>query len=220
MLTALQKIYLLIVIVTFLCSLISFRLQYARHLKFFSLFLGLTAITELLANLFLSALHLDSNYPVYNIFLLLQLFLIGYYFRLLIKYSFFKKTIVVLMFMYLVFWIFTSLIYYTLFHWNSYALMLGDLLIIIFTSRYLFELFTGDELVSLKKYSEFWIAIGILFFSCCELPITGMLNFLVKDWSLATRLSGILQVLNILMYLIFIYAYLCRIKPIVRKSLS
>jgi len=218
-----EKTYLVILFISFFCSLVSFRLHYPFYLRFFSIFLGITVITELIANFFLPALHLDSNYPVYNVFLLFQLLSVGYYFKLLIKSSLFRKTIIILMILYSIFWISNTLFIYKKYdepHWNSYASMLGDLLIIIFASRYLFELFTGDKLVSLKRHSEFWIAIGILLFSCCELPITGIVNFLVRDWDLARRLFAILQILNILMYLIFIYAYLCRIKPTVKKSLS
>ena len=213
--------YLIVLLISFDCSLVSYRLQYSHNLKFFSIFLGITVITELIASFFIYKFYPNSNYPAYNVFFLIQLFSMGYYFRLLIKSSLFRKAIIVVIPFYLAFWIYTTVIISTIDNWNSYAGMLGDLIIIILTSRYLFELFTSDELASLKKHSEFWIAIGILFFSCCELPITGILNFFVKDsTSLAGRLSGILQVLNILMYLIFIYAYLCRIKPTVKKSLS
>jgi hypothetical protein len=220
MLTPTQKVYLIVLLISFLCSLVSFRLHYPFYLKIFSIFLGITVITEIIANFLLPLFNISSNYPVYNIFILIQFLFLLFYFRLLIKSHFFKKVIFLLVFLYPVFWIITSLALYNLDHWNSYALMVGDLIIIIFTSRWLFEFFTGNELISLSKHSEFWIAIGILLYSSCELPITGMVNFLVKDIDLARRLFTILQILNIIMYLIFIYAYLCQIKPTVKKSLS
>ena len=206
--------------ISFLSSLISFRPRHSRHLKIFSAFLGITALTELIANFFLSTFHLKSNYPVYNMFLLIQYISLGYYFSMLVKQPPFKKAIIISIFLYPVFWAITSLVLYNLYHWNSYAVMVGDLFMIVWASRYIFELFTSEELLSLKRHSEFWIAIGILFFSCCELPITGILNYIVKDWMLANKLSIVLQIINIIMYLIFIYAYLCRIKLTEMKSLS
>jgi len=221
--TTIATIYLIVLLIAFFCSLISFRLHYPLHLKFFSIFLGLTVFIEFVATFILPRLNFDSNYSAYNSFFLIQLVSLGYYFYLLTRSPFFKKTIILLIVVYSVFWICNTLIIYTNFkepYWNSYGAMVGDLFIIIFVSRYLFELLTGTELISLKKSSEFWIATGILLFCSCELPITGIMNFLVKDPILTRKLVKILQVLNISMYLIFIYAYLCRIKPTMKKSLS
>lgn len=127
----------------------------------------------------------------------------------------------VLVIAYVDIWCFMPLDLYDFYHWNSYAIVGGNLIVIILASRYLFELLTGKNLVSLKRNSDFWIAIGVVFFACCELPLTGMINFLIKDknWPPVRKLFVVLQIINIVMYSIFIYAYLCRGKPIVKKSL-
>jgi hypothetical protein len=216
-----EDIYLIVLTTSFLCSLLSFKLQYSHYLKFFSLFLGATVIVELGIKFIFYKFYKNSNYPVYNCFFLVQLFSMGYYFGLLIKSSLFKKTITSLVFFYALFWLYTSFFFYkTLDVWNAYAAMLGDLMIIIITSRYLFELFTGSELTSLKKHSAFWIAVGIMFFYSCELPINGILNYLINHnkYILAKKAVKILLLLNILMYLIFIYAYLCQKRLTAKKS--
>ncbi len=97
--------------------------------------------------------------------------------------------------------------------WNSYVVMAGDLFCVCVSARYLYELFTAGDLVDFGRCPEFWISVGVFFYSCCELPITGMLNFWARNFvPVAIQLYSILQVLNIIMYSIFIYAFLCPLK--------
>ena len=211
----LPQIYITVVIATFLCSLISFRLHYPFHLRLFSILLEFTALTEILANFFLSRLHLASNYPVYNIFILVQYPLLAYYFGHILTSKSLRRITNVFIALYPVFWVSIFLFVYSLNDWCTYGAMAGDFFIIIFSVRYLYELFSGDRLVSFKKHSEFWIAVALVFYSCCKLPITGILNYLVQDWQHHNRettleLIAFLQVLNIIMYSLFIYAFLCR----------
>jgi hypothetical protein len=217
----LVQFYISIVITTFLYSLISFRLYYPVHLKLFSIFLGITALTEIVSNYLLTLLHLTSNYPVYNIFLLIQYPLLAWFLKQILTSGFMKKAITVFIFMYPLFWIFIFSFVYKLSQWNTYGIMVGDLFIIIFAVRYLYELFTSERLISFARHSEFWIAVGLIFFSCSELPITGILNFLTRDWvnnrETILNLFSILQILNIIMYATFIYAFLCRITPTEKK---
>ena len=200
-------IYITFVGFAFLASLFSFRFNYPLHLKIFSILLGITLLTEICANFLLETFNLKSNSPVYNSFLLIQYLLLAGYFRLIIESLKAKKIISLSMVVFPLFWLFTIVFIFTINHFNSYALMFGDLLIICLSARYLYELFTSDSLIDFKKSTEFWIAAALIFYSCCELPITGILNYLVTN---NTSLNSILQVLNIIMYATFIYAFLCR----------
>jgi len=223
MFSAPQKIYFIVIGVAFLCSLISFRLHYSRHLQFFSIFIGISAITELIANRYLKLFNLHVNHPVYNVFFLMQLFSMGYFYDQLIRSKWFKKIMVILIVVYLAFWIYTCVGLHMINQWNPYAAMFGNLITIIFACRYLFEIFTANELVPLKKYSNFWITIGILLFYCCSLPIFGAGRFVIfhiKDNSLAKKVFSPLPILATSMYLIFIYAYICQINFTIKKSIS
>ena len=208
---SLSHIYIAIVIISFLCSLVSFRLHYPFHLKLFSVFLGITALTEIIANFYIGFFHLQSNFPVYNIFMLVQYMLLAFYFRRIISSGIVKKIIDFFLFLFPVFWFITCYFIFGINGWNTYVIMLGDMFIIIVSSRYLYEIFTSNELIHFKKHAEFWIAVALIFYSCCELPITGILNYLEQDWTLVLKLEIVLQILNIVMYSIFIYAFLCRI---------
>jgi hypothetical protein len=215
------NLYIGITILSFLCSLVSFRLHYLFHLKLFSIVLAITAFTEIVANFGRELFHLSSNYPVYNIFMLVQYVLLAYYYKQIIVSTTTKKIINVFLILYPLFWIFIFTFVYSLFQWNTYGVMFGDLFIIIFSARYLYELFTSERLVSLGRHAEFWIAVALIFYSCCELPITGILNYLVHDWQnnqhTILKLFSILQILNIVMYSTFIYAFLCRVSLSRRK---
>ncbi len=102
--------------------------------------------------------------------------------------------------------------------WNSYVVIAGSFFIICFSAAYYYQVFTQDELARLDNSPEFWIATGLIIFYACNLPYMGMLNFLVKNYlGLAIKFLSILKILNVIMYSIFIYAFLCRI--IIKKSL-
>ncbi len=190
----------------FAFSLLHFK-KHPLHLKIFSSFLGITLITEICANFLLNVFHLKSNFPVYNIFMLIEYPLLAYYFKLIISSKTTKKIINLFLCLFPIFWFLTTAYIFGLNGWNSYVIMSGDLFIICISARYLYELFTSDNLIDFKRFPEFWIAAALIFYSCCELPITGILNYLAYH---NTSLNNILQVLNIIMYATFIYAFLCR----------
>ena len=205
-------LYLSTVGAALICSLVSFRLHYSFHLKLLSALLAITLVIEIIANFFLKPFHLRSNFPVYNIYMLIEYPLLALYFKRILISKTFKTATSIFLILYPVFWCCTFLFIYNLNEWNSYGIMVGDLFIITFAARYLYELFTADHLIHFSLHPEFWIAVAIIFYSCCELPITGILNFWVRDWKIALRLLTILQILNIIMYSIFIYAFLCPLK--------
>jgi hypothetical protein len=227
----LGAIYLAIVIASFLCSLISFRLHYPNNLKLFSVFLGITVLTELIAKYWFKLFHLPSNFLVYSLFMLIQYPILGVYYKQIIVSKFIRKVINIFLVVYPLFWLSIFLFVYGSKEWNSYGIMAGDLFITFFSVRYLFELFTSDKLVAFGNHSQFWIAVALIFYSCCELPITGIINYLLQDWwyfwnrpvkQIYTGLSllnlySILQILNIIMYSIFIYAFVCRVARTVRR---
>ena len=179
--------------------------------------LAITVLTEIFANFLLGALHLNTNYPVYNCFLLVQYVTLGLYFKIIILSKRTKFIIKVFMCLFPLFWLFTDVFIFGLNHWNSYVILVGDLFIICFAARYLYELFTSEKLINFKTSPEFWIAAATIFYSCCELPITGILNYLATN---NRSLNSVLQVLNIIMYLVFIYAFLCKPIDSTRSSYS
>jgi hypothetical protein len=80
------------------------------------------------------------------------------------------------------------------------------------SGRYLYEVFTAEELATLGDDTDFWIVAGMLLYFAGQFPLMGMLNFLnqhFQEW--ARKYVNIFAYLNILLYTIYTYAFLCRI---------
>jgi uncharacterized membrane protein len=175
-------------------------------------------LTEICANYMIDILHLESNYPVYYFYMLIQYIMLTYYFRKIISSKTMKTIIDLFLLIFPFFLLLTGIfIFNNSKRWNSYVVMAGDLFTICVSARFLYELFTADKLIDFRKSPEFWIAAALIFYSCCELPITGILNYLYYNNS---PLNGLLQILNIIMYLIFIYAFLCPTTNFTKSSYS
>jgi hypothetical protein len=204
-------IYLTILGICFISSLIQFR-QHKPDLKIYSILLGITVLTEILANVAVGPLKWKSNHPFYNSFMLPEYCLYALYFKAIIRNELVRKGISVFLYSLPVVWVFTTVVVlHGLRPWNSYMILYGDAGTVAMCSIYLFEVFKSDEVVDLRTSPEFWIAAGTLMFACCEIPYTGRLNFMViRDQSAAAWLNITMQILNILLYLTIIYAYQCR----------
>ena len=214
----LYYIYIVVLVISFLCSLVSFRLHYTFHLKLFSILLGITVLTELCASYLPDLLTTKTNYPAYNIFILIQGIMYAFYFRLINTSSKIKMIINLFLLLFILSWFITTIFYLGLNVWNSYLVMTGDLFIVCLCGLNLYRLFTSEDVLNLWHYTEFWIAAGSVIYFSCELPITGMLNFMSKNYeSQALVLREVLQLLNIIMYSIFIYAFLC---PLIQTPIT
>jgi len=103
------------------------------------------------------------------------------------------------------------------FHTISYSL--GSLLIVIACIYYFWELFQQSASEPLSRQPAFWICSGLLFYYACTFPIYGTTKLLeALPAIIIENLYVILELVNILLYLSFSIAFLCRLKT--RKSMS
>jgi len=203
-------IYIITLSVCFICSLISFRLHYPFHLRLFAVFLGISLVTEIAANLVMHALHLKSNYSIYSAFMLIEYCIYAVYFRSIIHNKKTRRFLNAFLVAFPVVWTATTFFVFGRHHWNSYVILLGDAFTTAMCVVYFREVFISDELIDFKSSPEFWIVAGLIIYSCCEIPITGMLNYLATNYvPEALLLENALQLLNIFLCIIIIYAYLC-----------
>jgi hypothetical protein len=190
--------------------------MHPKHLKLLAFILGFDLTGEL-AGLYLYS-EIKTNLPAYNIVLLGEFIGYAYFFRLITKLQWLKKVTAVFIIIFPVFWCIAVFILFGLSSWNSYVYTAGSLFVMLFAIGYYYELITDTEVKRLNNNSEFWIATGLLLFFTGNLPFLGMYNFLIVNYpSLADSLGSVLRVLNIIMYSLFAYAYLCRINT--EKSL-
>jgi len=102
------------------------------------------------------------------------------------------------------------------FHTITYSL--GGLLVVAFCVFYFFELFQRPQSVNLARNPDFWLCSGLLFYFSCSFPIIGMTNNLGSmPRFILNNLYTILNVLDVLLYISFSIAFLCRLR--IRKSL-
>jgi hypothetical protein len=205
-------IYLGVLTICFLSSLISFRLDFPLYLKLLSALIGVCWVTECFSILVMPQLKLGNNMPMYNVYLLIETMGYGIYFYLLLKTPWIKRGIALFSMLFPLAWFYTTFYVFGFTHWNSYGLIMETCFVVAMCITYLYEIFTAEDMISLHNSPEFWIAAGLLIFFACTLPFCGMLNFLdIHEFTLALKFLEEFQILNILLYTIFIYAFLCRI---------
>jgi hypothetical protein len=102
---------------------------------------------------------------------------------------------------------------------NSITYCLGCLGIVAASIYFFWELFQQTYSGPLGRQPAFWICSGLLFYYTCTFPVYGSINLLkVLPQVILENLLTILVSLNILLYLSFTIAFLCRLKT--RKSMS
>ncbi|MBS1661281.1 MAG: hypothetical protein JST68_09550 [Bacteroidetes bacterium] len=106
-----------------------------------------------------------------------------------------------------------------LFHTISYGL--GCLLVVAACMYYFWELFQQRSSPDLVRQPAFWICSGLLFFYTCTFPIYGFTKLMqALPTAIIENLVAIFVLLNILLYLSFTIAYLCRLKTWTSMSSS
>jgi hypothetical protein len=204
-------LYFIVLSIAFLSGLYQFR-RLSRSLKLLTVLLGLTCLVECFAVLLFRKLHLKTNVPIYNCFMLVEFIFYGMYFKWITESKWLRNTIVILLIFFSIFWIFSTFYIFTIQQWNSYFSVAESIFVVCLAAKYYQQLLTSKILVSLKSHPEFWIATGMILFYSCDFPYLGMLNYLVKNfYHLSQKLLYVLDLLNIIMYTLFSYAFLCRI---------
>jgi len=213
-------IYILAVFIAFLSSLRSFRLDFPFHLKLFSCLLGLTFLVELAAAILVFGYH-RSNHWLYNLFILVEFWVYAYYYLLIIPTGSWRKLLQVFLAIFPIFWFITVFFVFGFNTWNSYVIIAGSFFSVLFALMYYYRVITAGEILSLRNTTEFWIATGMLIFYLTSLSFFGTLNFLNKYHPrAAVTLLSVYEVLDIIMYALFIYGFLCRTTNIMKSSSS
>ena len=204
--------YNIIVGASFLISLLSFRFHYAWHLRFFSLLLGITFFVEASTMYMVKVAHVKSDLWVYNIFMAVEYTCYAYYYLLVLKTKWIRKMATIFLIVYPATGIISTFAIFKFFNWNSYEAITGSFFTILFSVIFYYELYMSSDNEALIKNSEFWIATGMIIFYALLLPFVGVFNFLGKtSKELASFFAYGLQFLGIFMYVLFSYAFLCRI---------
>lgn len=205
-----QYIYLASILIAFLSSLTSFRLDYSFPMKLLSVLIGLTFAVEIAAVAMERARI--SNFWLYNVFALVEFWFYGYFYLRLIKGARSQILLKAFLIAMPVFWVATLIIVLKLGTWNSYGMIVGSFFSTVFVLLFYYELLVGKESPPLRSHPEFWVATGMLIFYLPALPFFGTLNYLVAQHREVSKiLAVVIMGLDTIMYLLFSYAFLCRI---------
>ncbi len=202
----------------FLFSLISFlQRPVPRYLRLFSMYLLFDCTAEVFAEY--QALHRENNLLLSSLSALAGFCFYLYIIRGFMHSQRAKRVLLYfliglpLVFAINIFLVQKSQVF------QSITYSLGSLLVVTSCIYYFWELFQNTYYVRLVRVPAFWICSGLLFYCTCSFPILGFINlikFVPANFEIIKVLAIILDSVNILLYLSFSIAFLCRLK--LRKS--
>jgi hypothetical protein len=93
---------------------------------------------------------------------------------------------------------------------NNYALVVANTFTIFLTLALFNQVLRDKRIISLRKDTKIWIALGSFLYYSATLPFFMFFNFLLREHlSLALSYLYINDGLNIIMYTLYLIAYLC-----------
>ena len=204
--------------IAFLASLTIFWGQRnPRYLKTFSFFLLVNLITETISAV--QDAYVINNLLFVNLVTVFDSTFYIYFVRDIIRSTLVKKILLYCLIIYPAIFLVNTLLIQgsVVFHSMTYAL--GCLLIVLSCVYYFWELFQQPDSMNLSRQPVFWICSGLLFYYACTFPFYGTTNLVsALPKVILKNLLLIFVLLNILQYLSFTIAFLCRLRN--RKSMS
>ena len=182
------------------------------YLKILPYFLTLSFSTELIGSYLDHTKQLTT--PLYNFFTAFEFSFYIWLISMIIKKD--KIARILRMTSILYFFIAAMNIFFiqglTKFHSITYCI--GCILVIVCCLYYFTELFQAKHSVNIVRQPAFWICTAILFFYACSFPLYGLGNFLMSSFPfvIVRNIYKIVVTMNVLLYLMFSIAFLCRIK--------
>lgn len=94
--------------------------------------------------------------------------------------------------------------------WMSLSFAIGAISMLVLAVIFFLELLTSESIIHFAKQPFFWVCFGITLFYVGTFPYMSTISFLYKsNINLAWLLSWVFVLLNYIMYLFFIKAFLC-----------
>lgn len=189
------------------------------YLRLFPVFLATSVFVEVQADLIRTTGNDRNNLTLYNAFVIVEFV----FYLFVLKSVIFSPSVKGKMNWIIFFFILLSctnlIIVGKIETFQSVTYATGCLLIVIYSIFYFYELFNLPEFIDLLREPSFWIISGLLFYYTCTYPVMGMMNHLSRIPRLSySTLEFLFTWTNVLLYLIFTIAFICRIR--IPKSIS
>jgi hypothetical protein len=218
-----NNLYLYPLLGSALFSLKSFRLKWPAALKYFSIFLWVTVLGEVLAHAWKLGLHhtpywnySPHNHWIYGAFISVRQLFLLFYFHELLESSLIRKAIRWSVFPFVAFAAANYFFIQGPHQFNHYTLIVAHFVAVVLSVAFFKQLLTLTVPTNLGRSAETWIAMGVFLYHSGTLPTFIFMNYLNEtNQALSTSMFRINDVLNILTYSFYIIAFLC--KPHSRK---
>jgi hypothetical protein len=208
-------VFTIIVILAFLSWIASIAFLTKTHtgyLRSMIWFLGLTTAAEFTGYLVYFQLHQKNNYWVFNTFLPIEVFFLGWLFtKILSSYCSCKPWILAGL------TIFAAIYFYESFQSNFLGMSMNaknfaSIYLILLCLSYYYYLLKRDEYILLKTHAEFWIVTGCFFFYFGSITCDFFFDHLLSINAVTIKPVRyiIFIVLNFILYSSWSYSFLCK----------
>lgn len=213
----LYHIYLFPMLLSFLSSLTTYRLDWPKPYKLFCIFLLLTLSVEITAILWMKQLYktewwtfTQNNLWLYNTYLIPQYLFYIYFFASNDSRQWLKPLSIITAIAYFCFSMINLVYFQRLFVVNYATIIMANFIVILFSVNYFISLMKAKTVLKLSAQPMFWIAAGAFVFHLGSLPCFILYNYISSNNSaLATSLFIIIVILNCIMYSFYTVAFLC-----------
>lgn len=187
-------------ILAFLTSVVLWPKLRSTRLRWFTPFLFLIVIVELIGRYYSREIH-KSNAWLYNLSVPIEyLFYAFMFYQYFISKSF-KKLALVFLSLFPVFAVINFLFIQDAARFNTNFLKVGSLFMFLFAILYFYDFLKIDKVVSPLKQPFFWIASGVLLFNAGEFVYNVFFEFYFKNWEVGLKLFR--DINNNLIYVLY-----------------
>lgn len=201
--------------VLYLCALIGlyYRSAQKEGMKYLLWVVCCAVIVESIGLYYLKVLRQVAGL-VFAIFQPIEYALMAFFFISIIKSPTVSKLIKLSIPLVLIWNVINSLFFQSSKELNTYVLLVVSLLFCGWAVTYLLQLLNNfNDEISLWRNPYFWACTGVLFFYAGSFFLTCFISFILKnDKETANQIWPINHVLNIIMYSLYAYGFICQAK--------
>lgn len=212
-----RYIYLIPILLSAIFSLKSFRLEWPRQYRIFSVFLMLTLLTEVFAITWKWYLHKTiwwdytiHNLWIYNSFHILRYSLFLVFFYKMLGSVQVKKIILYVGSLIIAFGVIDFWVIQSPYPMNNYTVAFTHIFSIILSLLFFRQVLREVKIINLTRHPMVWISLGTFIYCSGSLPWFIMFNYALEFPTMAVILFNISTVLNIFLYTFYLIAFLCR----------
>jgi hypothetical protein len=158
---------------------------------------------------------------LYNFFTIFEFVVYLVFFRLIFSRRSIKTALLVSIILYILISVLNVFFFQGMNTFHTYTYVLGCMLIVVYSIIYFYFLLRLPESGNLTKNPFFWIVTGLMFYYTCTFSLYGLNNIITERVGYYDKLLTIIgDLLNDLLYSLFIIAFLCRInlRKLLRSS--